>query len=150
MHHAEQQRLYWVWADMVSRCSNPNHKAFPNYGGRGISVCERWKESASFMADMSPRPAGGMLDRIDNDAGYSPENCRWATRKQQNSNRRNCIYVRHGGERVTLREYCRRDGLRYRPIVKRIQDRHWPVDLALSVPVGEGRRLREYSEKRHA
>lgn len=142
-----RQREYWVWADMVGRCSNANHSAFANYGGRGIKVCERWRSFENFAADMLPRPEGGMLDRINNEDGYSPENCRWTDRKTQNSNRRNCIYVNHGAEKVTLREYCRREGLRYRPIVKRIQDRNWSIDDALNIPVGAPRR--EIAEARH-
>ena len=77
-----------------------------------------------------------MLDRIENDNGYSPENCKWSTRKEQNSNRRSCIYVKFDGTRITLREYCRINCLPYRPIVKRIQDRGWPLSVALSAPMG--------------
>jgi hypothetical protein len=121
---------------MIGRCTNPNHASFKNYGGRGIQVCERWRTFDNFKSDMGPRPESGMLDRENNDGNYEPNNCRWATRKEQNSNRRNCIYVDCDGERVTLKEYCRRKGLRYRPIVKRIQDRNWPIDVALSTPVG--------------
>lgn len=132
-------RLYWVWADMIGRCTNPNHHAFKNYGGRGIAVCDRWKSFENFSADVSPRPPEMMLDRQNNDLGYSPENFRWATRKEQNSNRRNCIYVDCDGEQVTLREYCRRKGLKYRPIVKRIQDRGWTLCDALSIPLGTRR-----------
>ena len=132
----EQRQLLWVWSDMKGRGLNPNHRQYKDYGGRGITVCDRWMTMANFLEDMSPRPQGMMLDRIDNNGPYSPDNCRWATRTEQNSNRRNCIYVNDAGERVTLKEYCRRHGLKYRPIVKRIQDRNWPVDLALSVPVG--------------
>lgn len=132
----EQRRLLWVWSDMKGRCLNPNHRQYKDYGGRGITVCDRWMAFANFLADMAPRPAGLMLDRKDNDGPYSPENCRWATRKEQNSNRRNCIYIEDVDGKVTLREYCRRRELAYRPIVKRIQDRNWPVELALSVPVG--------------
>lgn len=133
------KRLYWVWADMVSRCRNPNHRSYKNYGGRGIKVCERWLKSANFFADMGPRPPGGMLDRKDNDGDYTPDNCRWATRKQQNSNRRNCIYVEVNGERVTLKEACRRVGLKYRPVHKRIMARGWSVERALNTPIKEVR-----------
>jgi hypothetical protein len=137
----QRDRLYWVWADMMARCRNANHRGYANYGGRGISTCERWRSFDRFLADMGPRPEGGMLERMDNDGPYSPENCRWATRKEQNSNRRNCIYVADGGERVTLREFCRRRELPYRAIVKRIQDRGWPIGIALSTPVGPGKKL---------
>jgi hypothetical protein len=137
-----RKRLFWIWADMRSRCRNPNHRGFKNYGGRGITVCERWEEFSAFEHDMGPRPDGLMLDRADNNGPYSPENCRWATRKEQNSNRRNCIYVDCDGDRVTLKEFCRRKSLPYRPIVKRIQDRNWPVGLALSVPVGSGKQFK--------
>lgn len=132
-------RLYWIWGSMVERCENPNSKSYKNYGGRGIAVCERWKEFANFEADMGLRPDGMSLDRKDNDGPYSPDNCRWATRTEQSSNRRNCIFVDCDGDQVTLREYCRRKGLKYRPIVKRIQDRNWPVEMALTTPVGTGK-----------
>lgn len=142
MNALERKRLFWVWCDMRARCNSESHKQFKDYGGRGIKVCDRWQGDggfAAFLADMGPRPEGQTLERANNDLGYSPENCRWATRREQNSNRRNCIYVDCDGKQVTLREYCRRKGLRYRPIVKRIQDRNWPVDLALSLPLGSGK-----------
>lgn len=136
-------RLVDVWFQMKQRCLKPDNAGYANYGGRGITVCDRWLHGdgersgfACFTGDMGERPEGGMLDRIDNDGPYSPDNCRWSSRKEQNSNRRNCIYVSCDGERVTLREYCRRKDIRYRPIVKRIQDRGWPVELALTTPVG--------------
>ena len=144
MTHSKE---YWVWADMKARCTDPNHAAWANYGGRGIEVCDRWVAFANFAEDMLPRPDGAMLDRIDNDGPYSPDNCRWATRKEQNSNRRNCIYVTHQDERVTLKEYCRREGLRYRPIVKRIQDRGWNISDAINTPVGAPRK--EIAEARN-
>jgi hypothetical protein len=145
--HSQHKRLYWVWADMLSRCRNPNHKQFKDYGGRGISVCPEWTDFAAFQKDMGPRPKGGMLDREDNNGNYEPSNCRWATRKEQNSNRRNCIFIQDGSEKVTLKEYCRRRGLPYRPIVKRIQDRNWPIDKALSTPVGTGKHFKRVPPK---
>jgi hypothetical protein len=129
----DEKRVFWVWCDMRARCEKPRHKAFANYGGRGIAVCDRWQTFANFVADMGQRPAGMTIERRDNSVGYSPENCCWASRQEQNSNRRNCIYVSPG---VTLKEYCRRAGLPYRAIVKRIQDRGWPLALAISAPAG--------------
>lgn len=82
--------LYATWTGMIKRCENPNAQAYRYYGGRGITVCERWRRDfAAFLADMGERPEGHSLDRIDNDKGYGPENCRWADKFTQSRNRRN-------------------------------------------------------------
>ena len=79
--------LYNTWDRMKCRCSNPNEKHYHRYGGRGITVCKRWLDDFwNFVEDMGERPEGLTLDRIDNDKGYSPDNCRWATRKAQSAN----------------------------------------------------------------
>jgi hypothetical protein len=77
-----------IWLSFRARCENPNHMYYKNYGGRGISVCDRWQKFENFYADMGNRPDGLTLDRINNDGNYEPSNCRWATWKQQNNNRR--------------------------------------------------------------
>lgn len=80
--------LYTTWEGMNQRCRNPNHKAFPRYGGRGIEVCDRWRSFANFALDMGCRPAGMTLDRIDNNGHYSPDNCQWVTPSAQLTNTR--------------------------------------------------------------
>ena len=126
-------------ASMRSRCRNKKNEMYHNYGGRGIEFkfdsvisCALWIQENLGASDEHKAME---LDRIDNNGPYSKENCRWATRKEQNSNRRNCIYVECDGETVTLRELCRRRGLKYRPIVKRIKTRGWPIDRAISEPL---------------
>ncbi len=80
---------YQSWRNMIQRCTNPNNARFSQYGGRGILVCEPWKDFLTFLADMGPRPSDThSLDRIDNDKGYEPSNCRWATMIEQQHNRR--------------------------------------------------------------
>jgi hypothetical protein len=80
---------YNSWANMITRCTNENHSTWPEYGGRGITICDRWRNSfENFLADMGERPEGTSLDRIDPEGNYEPGNCRWASKSAQNHNRR--------------------------------------------------------------
>lgn len=99
--------LRLCWQNAIYRCHNPQNREFHNYGGRGIKVCDRWRYSfANFLADMGLRPDGRSLDRIDNDGDYEPSNCRWATPKEQSSNRRITRCLTIDGETKSLAEWA--------------------------------------------
>lgn len=87
-HGMYEHYLYKAWTSMIQRCSNPNNPSYKNYGGRGIFVCDRWTKFPNFLEDVGDRPNGLTLDRRDNDDGYYPENCRWATSTLQSINKR--------------------------------------------------------------
>lgn len=114
---------YIAWQHIISRCSNPKVKSYPNYGGRGISVCEKWKNSfEAFYEDVGPKPTPShSIDRIDVNGNYEPGNVRWATWQVQNSNRRNTTYVEIDGEKVSLVALAIKSGLRLRTIRMRFK-----------------------------
>lgn len=127
---------YQVWRHMRERCSNPNQWHYHRYGGRGIKVCDRWKTFANFYADMGPRPSTDhSLDRIDNDGDYSPENCRWATRHDQNRNRCNNRMFSLNGETLCLTDWATRLGIDKWSIIHRLE-RGWSLEDALTKPRG--------------
>lgn len=102
-----------AWAAMKARCNTPTHKQYKHYGARGISVCPRWNESfEAFFEDMGPRPsAHSSLERIDNNGNYTPENCRWATYKEQNNNTRNNRMLTIQGETKSYQQWCDEFGI---------------------------------------
>ncbi len=122
MPYRNQPPLYSTWLDMKQRCLNPNATAFKDYGGRGITVCERWLKSfKAFEKDMSPKPGGLEIDRINNDGPYSPENCRWVTHKENTRNRRGAIYVEVEGTCYLLAELAEAHGLKPDTIKERVK-----------------------------
>lgn len=120
---------------MVDRCTKPSCKTFHHYGGRGITVCDRWMQFANFLEDMGRCESDDLtIERIDNDKGYSPENCRWATMKEQARNRRNTLYIDFNGERKPLAEWCDIFGLNYKATWSRLYRKGWSVGRAFSSP----------------
>jgi len=120
---------------MLSRCTSPTKREFPDYGGRGITVCVRWMEFPNFLADMGERPAGMTLDRIDNDKGYEPGNCRWATPKEQSRNTRANRMVEAFGRTQCLAAWAEECGLKWWTLYARLFVYRWPVEDALTRPV---------------
>ena len=127
-----------IWYGMRKRCLNPNCKCFKNYGGRGISICERWYLSFDdFLTDVGLRPSPQYsVDRIDNMRGYEPGNVRWATRTQQGRNKRNNVVIEAFGKRMLLFDWARETGIGYRTILSRLQ-RGCTGEDAVSTPIGK-------------
>jgi hypothetical protein len=120
----KNKELLSIWRAMHNRCYNSNQKAYRNYGGRGIVVDARWhgKEGFDeFVRDMGDRPAGGTIERVDNDGAYCPENCKWATRLEQSKNKRNTRLITANGETKHLADWARHLGCNPAAILARIQ-----------------------------
>ena len=131
-HGLRKTPEYSVWADMIRRGTNPNHPAYKDYGGRGIKVSARWRKFENFYADMGPRPSPAhSLDRIDNDGDYEPENCRWATRKEQARNIRPNRMIPFNGEMLCVTEWAERVGLRRDTLRWRL-NHGWSVGRAIT------------------
>lgn len=123
---------YQCWRSMIDRCTNRQNQSFESYGGRGISVCVRWRYSfENFLADMGPRPQGRSIDRMDNDGNYEPGNCRWATKKEQGRNRSNNTMLTAIGETLTLAEWSERTGLNVNTLGARLSC-GWPPERIVS------------------
>lgn len=126
---------YQAWAHMRQRCTNPNSKDFKNYGGRGIGICARWESFESFLSDMGSRPTPQhTVDRINNENNYGPDNCRWATRAEQNSNTRQNRWLTFKGRTMTTSQWARFMGVPDTILHKRVC-RGWSVERVLTTPV---------------
>jgi len=122
---------YGTWVRMIRRCTDPNLKHYKDYGGRGISVCERWRVLDNFLADVGVRPKGTSLDRINNDGNYEPENCRWATHTDQMRNKRSNVLISLNGKTQCVAVWAKELGILDDTIRWRLK-RGWPADRVLS------------------
>ncbi len=124
---------YSSWLAMRGRCLNPNNQDFHRYGGKGIGICAEWRDDFDrFYADMGDRPASHTLDRENGALGYTPENCRWATRAEQVKNRAYTVTVTHNGETKTLVEWAEHLGVPYYTLWNRIRSQGMDPARALT------------------
>lgn len=123
--------IYTTWSSMIGRCTNPKDTAFVNYGGRGIAVCKRWRNSfEAFLADMGERPKGKFIDRKNNDLGYFPKNCHWVTRKESSRNTRKNRMLTWNGKTQCLAAWAEELGLSMSTLRSRLRS-GWTVEKAL-------------------
>ncbi len=121
-HGLCKHRLYSTWGSMKKRCHDPKHKSYATYGGRGITVCERWQRFENFYADMGPTYKEGLtLDRKDNNKGYDPDNCRWATWSEQGKNRRTNLIATLNGRTQCVTAWCQELGVSINTVRSRLR-----------------------------
>jgi hypothetical protein len=136
----KHKSTYNSWKDMLSRCDDSTHPSYKNYGGRGIKVSEDWHKFENFLFDMGPKPPGRSIDRIDNDVGYSKENCRWADRKTQARNTRKNHWVEINGQRKIIADWALELGISPITVASRL-NQGWDEQRAIVTPVKSKRKL---------
>lgn len=137
-------KTYTSWSHMKDRCVNPNHKHYHHYGGRGITVCEKWLKFQNFLEDMGESPGPGYsIERINNNEGYYPENCKWATSREQHRNMRSNILIQFNGKTQCLIEWSEETGIPYTTLFSRINRLGWSIKKALITPVGKYKRKKQ-------
>jgi len=134
-HNVSREPEYFAWYDMINRCTNPSINSYKDYGGRGITVCDEWFDVENFIRDMGSRPSRShSLDRIDNNSGYYPDNCRWATRKEQARNTRSNVLLTLNGKTLCLSEWSELIGVSRGTLYYRLRS-GWSHKKTLSTPV---------------
>lgn len=129
-HGKRDTKIYQCWHNMKSRCTNKKHPQYKHYGGRGIFVCKEWVSFRNFFSDMGDRPEGMTLERKDNNKGYSKDNCKWATAKEQANNRRSNRLIPFNGKRLSLSEWAK--NLCIDKSALRLRLKKWTVERALT------------------
>jgi hypothetical protein len=135
-HGMSNTRIYRIWHNMKTRCYTPSRECFKNYGGRGITVCDEWLHDFPAFYEWSINNGYSehlTLDRYDNNGNYTPENCRWATRKEKTENRRNSVIIEIGGEKKTAIDWAKESGVPYRTFMKRYYSGATGADLIRAV-----------------
>ena len=135
-HGQSRSPEYRAWVGMKMRCENETNGAYCKYGERGIRVCERWQTFENFFADMGPKPSPKhTLDRIDGTKGYSPDNCRWASHKEQQRNLKNNVYLEHDGKSLIAADWAVIVGIDAKTIQSRVTKLGWTTEEALTLPL---------------
>lgn len=144
-HHLSNTRLYRIWSHIKRRCNDTKSEAYKYYGKRGITICNEWLDFTTFYkwAIDNGYKDGLTIDRIDNNKGYSPDNCRWITRKKQANNRRSCLYFDYQGKTQNLMEWCNELDLDYKLVNSRIKKLGWDFEKAINTPVEVSKRSRK-------
>ena len=124
---------YTSWCKMLERCRQPNRDHAEYYQAKGITACDRWLKFENFLADMGERPDGKTLDRIDNDRGYEPSNCRWASPAEQVRNRCHTVWLDHDGRRLCMKDWAKEIGISYWTLKSRLK-LGWSAEKALTTP----------------
>lgn len=133
-HGKIKTATYRAWAAMLCRCRNPNHEKYHRYGGRGIKVSSRWFDFPNFFEDMGECPVGLTLERTDNNGNYTPENCCWATMKQQLRNRSTNRMLELDGEKKPMVEWCEQYNINVHTLRSRLKS-GWNIEKAITHPV---------------
>lgn len=132
----KQSKTYKSWCDIVQRCTNPNNVAYHNYGGRGIKICDRWRNSfENFLKDMGKTSFGLQIERINNNKGYCKSNCYWATSVEQNRNSRNNNLETYNGKTQCIAAWAEEYRIAYKTLWARLYIYSWPIEKALTTSI---------------